>query len=277
MKASMLPRKRAVLLVVLAALAASSCSRLTFIRPAGKTVDFQRQGKDYDIHDDAQTRARLDEQDSLQLAMQRLQTGDLDEAEKEARKVLKKHPDSSAATTLLALVAQRRGDHDGAGKLYRRAAELAPGDPSTQNNYGTWLCANGYPAESLVWFDRALANPSYATPAAALANAGGCALDSGQYERAGQNLRKALDLDPGNAYALEAMARDEYRQGRFFEARAFTERRLAAAPVNANVLKLARDIEIRLGDTNAADRYAQRLRAEFPDAADATSGDATKP
>lgn len=272
-------RKRAVVLVLSAALlAASGCSRFTFIRPSAKTVDFHAGGTtDYDVHDDARTRERIDEQDSLQLAAQRLQAGDVDSAETEARKVLRKQPDSVGATTLLAVIAQRRGDRENAGKLYRKAAELAPGDGATQNNYGTWLCANGYPAESLVWFDRALANRSYGTPAAALANAGGCAFDSGQYERADRDLRKALQLEPNNAFALESMARSEYRAGRYFEARAFTERRLAAAPANANVLKLAQDIEMRLGDANAASRYAQRLRAEFPDAATATPGEPSKP
>lgn len=266
-------------MILVAAIAATSCSRFTFIRPSDhvKPVAFNPGGDSYDIHDSAQTKARIAQQDRLQLATQRLQAGDLDSAEKEARAVLKKAPDSVDAITILAVIAQHRGDQESAGKLYRKAAELAPGDGSTQNNYGTWLCANGYPAESLVWFDRALANPRYATPAAALANAGGCALQSGQYERADRDLHKALELDPNNAFALEAMARNEYRQGRYFEARAFTERRLAAAPANADVLKLAQNIEIRLGDSNAASRYAQRLRAEFPDAVTATPGDATRP
>ena len=72
-------------------------------------------------------------------------------------------------------------------------------------------------------------------------------------------------LDPDNPYALASMADNEYRQGRYFEARAFTERRLAAAPANATVLQLAADVEEKLGDKAAASRYVQRLRAEFPD------------
>ena len=140
------------------------------------------------------------------------------------------------------------------------------------NNYGAWLCTNGSPAEALVWFDRALKDPRYPTPASALANAGGCALKVGQYQRAERDLRSALALDPSNSYALASMAESEYHAGRYFEARAFTERRFAAAFSIQAVLLLAAEIEERLGDRAAASRYVQRLRAEFPDTSPRTPG-----
>ena len=115
-----------------------------------------------------------------------------------------------------------------------------------------------------MWFDRALADPNYDGRAEALANAGGCALDAGQRERAEDNLRQALALAPDNAYALEAMTRNEVLHGRYFEARAFYQRRLAAAPATVSVLQLAIQIEERLGDRTAAGRFQQRLREEFP-------------
>jgi len=126
------------------------------------------------------------------------------------------------------------------------------------------LCQHGHSAESLVWFDRALTAPDYATPAAALANAGGCALDAGQLERAERDLRASLSHVPGNPVALEAMAQLSFRRGQFMEARAFAERRIAAAPATRSVLQLASEIEARLGDQAASDRYLQRIRQEFP-------------
>ena len=60
------------------------------------------------------------------------------------------------------------------------------------------------------------------------------------------------------------MARNEFRLGRYFEARAFYQRRLAAAPATVSVLQLAIQIEERLGDSSAVSRYQQRLREEFP-------------
>lgn len=265
-----------LLVATLIAVAASGCSRLTFVRPKGGITEFNAPKSEYQVSDSKATRQRLQEQDSLGLAEQRLRVGDLNTAEQEASKVLKRNPASVGALTLLAIVADRRGQSKAAGEYYRKAAELAPNDGGMLNNYGAWLCGNGFAAEALVWFDRAIATPNY-NPAGALANAGGCALQTGQYERAEADLRKALALDPTNAYALLSMARYKYRLDQFMDARAFIERRIAAAPVDPGVLQLAADIETKLGDRAAAEKYRQRLRAEFPDAPAASSGDDARP
>lgn len=269
-------RLRSAVVLALILVSVAGCSRLTFIRPSSKSIPFPDAQTEYHVSDSAATKRRLASQDRLRLASQRLASGDLAAAEREAKALLKDNPGSADAHTLLAIIRSRQGNTVQAGDYYKRAAELAPAQGGVLNNYGAWLCANGFPAEALVWFDRALAAPGYATPAAALANAGGCALKVGQYERAGRDLRQALSLDPDNPYALASMADNEYRQGRYFEARAFTERRLAAAPANPDVLQLAADIETRLGDKVAASRYVQRLRAEFPSVT-ANPGGTTRP
>ncbi|QNH16835.1 type IV pilus biogenesis/stability protein PilW [Xanthomonas sp. SS] len=238
----------------------------------GKLRNVEQVAPEYDFRDSGEVKARYALQEQLGLAGNRLSGGDLAGAEEHARKALALAPDSVQAHTLLAVAAGRRGDTATAGEHYRKAAELAPNRGESLNNYGAWLCANGAAADALQWFDRALQAPGYATPASALANAGGCALQIGQRERGVRDLRKALALEPGNAYALEAMARDEAAQARFFEARAFSERRLAAAPATVSVLQLAIQIEQGLGDMAAAGRYQQRLRKEFPDAATTTPG-----
>lgn len=268
---------RAIALAMLVLFVATGCSRLTFVRQSAKRSGSEQVAPQYSVGDSAATHQRLAAQERLSLAAQRLRSGDLEAAEREVKAALKTSPTSADAYTLLAVIEDKRGNAAQAGSHYKRAAELAPNQGGALNNYGAWLCGNGFPAESLVWFDRALAAPGYASPASALANAGGCALQTGQYERAGRDLRQALSLDPGNAYALASMAESEYRQHRYFEARAFTERRLAAAPANPSVLQLASNIEEKLGDRVAASRYVQRLRAEFPEMVTANPGDKTRP
>lgn len=267
-------QRKALCLLLVTILLATACSRLTFVRPKGKMGQLagQEELPDYQVKDSPEVKRRQSVQTVLARAFQRVQSGELDAAEKEARSALKMSPDSVDALTLLAVIEDRQGHIDKAGASYRRAAELAPHDGATQNNYGTWLCANGFAAESLVWFDRAVAAPGYATPGAALANAGRCALRSGQSERAARDLRQALALEPANTVALEAMAELEFDRQQYMSARAFVERRLGAGPATAAVLKLASQIEDRLGDKAAASRYVQRIRAEFPDAQDVTTG-----
>lgn len=234
--------------------------------------DYEATGPDYSIHSSRQVRQRDAVRDYLGLASARLSSGDLAAAEQSARKALKLDSSSADAYTLLAIVESQRGDAKQAGVYYKRAVDLAPTEGGKLNNYGSWLCGNGFPAESLLWFDRALADERYGTPAAALANAGACALQAGQKERARNDLRRAVELDPVNAYALESLAMSEYQAGRYLEARAFVERRLAAAPATASVLQLATWVEEKLGDKAAAARYRQRMSRDFPNDMNANSG-----
>lgn len=261
-----------LLLLIATVLVTAGCGTGSRNAKAGKVKRIESVAPRYDVRDDPATRQRLARQEKLGLAVNRLQGNDIAAADALVREVIKQDPRLADAYTVQALVRDRQGDAAGAGEAYRKAAELAPDQGDTLNNYGAWLCGNGFAAEALVWFDRALAAPNYRTPAAALANAGGCALQSGQGERAASDLDKALQLDPTNAYALESMARYQVSQRHYFEARAFNERRLAAAPATASVLQLAIQIEQGLGDKAAASRYQQRLVQEFPQTSTANPG-----
>jgi len=243
----------------------AGCSRLTFVKPNLKRHGYRSVAPEYDIRADSKASGRIAAMDHTALAEQALRNGQVDQAQTEAKAALKADAGFADAYTVLALVESQRGNPAEAGRNYARAVALEPTRGVLLNNYGAWLCANGRAAESLGQFDAALADPSYPTPAAALANAGSCALTAGQGGRAAANLQRALALDPGNPVALAAMAQSEYNAGHYFQARAFSERRLAAAPATVTVLQLASQIEQKLGDTAAAARYVQRIGAEFPE------------
>ena len=255
----------------------AGCSRLTFVKPKLKRHGYEQVAPEYNIREDVAGDRKIAAMDRIALAQQRLGAGQLDQAETEAKAVLKADSKSADAHTLLAMIEEQRGHPEQAGAYYLKAVELAPARGGMLNNYGAWLCGNGRAAESLAYFDRALTDPAYATPAAAMANAGSCALTAGQTARADRDLRNALALDPASPVALAGMAEREYRAGHYFEARAFSERRLAAAPATRQVLQLASQIEQKLGDMAAAARYVQRMRAEFPEQGrDIRPGDASQ-
>jgi type IV pilus assembly protein PilF len=257
-------RNGCVVLLALLVLVGTGCSRLTFIRPKLGPGKYTQVAPDYQVREDEQDTKSIAAMNAVGMAGQQLQQGQLDEAERQARAAIADDPRSSDAHTMLAVVLQQRGKSADAGAEYAKAVALEPQRGSVLNNYAVWLCGNGRVAESLPMFDRALADPSYQTPATALANGGACGLTAGQPAYADPRLRKALELDPDNAVALAALADSEYRAGHYFEARAFSERRLAAAPATREVLQLASQIEQKLGDTAAAARYVQRIEAEFP-------------
>lgn len=260
-------------MLTVAVLATGACSRVPFVKQDFKRQDFERIAPEVNVRGNGRNNDAVAAARNLELAQMRLMSGDYAAAEKEALKALKLDPKSADAETVLAVSAARRGDTAEAGRRYLRATELAPTNGAVQNNYGVWLCREGREAESLAWFDRAMQDPRYTTPAVALANSGSCAARAGQDARARKDLRRAIELDPGNASALGALAELEFRQGNAFEARAFSERRLSAAPADRSALQLASQIEEKLGDRVAAARYVQRMRAEFPQTQGSGMGD----
>ena len=265
-----------VTLAMVVAISGTACSRLTFVKPKLERHGYQQVAPEYNLRDDHRDAQGMVAIDQVALAEQSLTAGQLDEASAHANAALKADPQSADAHTMLAIVETRRGRTAEAGEHYAKAVALEPQRGSALNNYAGWLCDQGRYAESLPMFDRALADPSYSTPAVALANAGSCALSAGQDARARPYLDQALGLDPDNPVALEAMAGVRYRAGQYMEARAFCERRLAVAPASVKLLQLASQIEQKLGDTAAAARYVQRIGTEFPQQRSGTSGEASR-
>lgn len=270
------PERMVPWLAMAAVVLLAGCSRLTFVKPSAARGDSRQVARVYDFSDDGRKgRAADSVRDHLLRGEQALREGRAAAAAEEARQALKIDDRDPLAHTLMALALERQDRAADAGGYYARAAALAPASGPALNNYGSWLCLNGRAAESLDWFDRALADLGYATPASALANAGACATEGGQPQRAERDLRAALRLDPVNVVALEALARHLYAQGEYFEARAFSQRRLDAGPATPAALLIASQIEEMLGDKAAAARYVRRLRTEFPQSQAALPGDSS--
>ena len=145
----------------------------------------------YSVRDPEGVRQQVRWQELLTLAGRDIQGGNLDAAERKAREAQKLVPTAPDGLVLLAGIDERRGRSQQAGENFRKAAELAPQRGDVLNNYGAWLCQQGQAAESLVWFDRAQRAPGNPAVAEAQSNAGSCALDAGQFERAESEARKA--------------------------------------------------------------------------------------
>lgn len=250
----------AVIAGVLLMTGCSQLERLSIIRPSAKPSGYKQVAPTYDVSG-KKGHASIDPILLLASATDLLQRGQYVDAERQAKQVLKLQPNSGDAQTLLGAIADARGDAAAAGNAYQAAVASAPSNGVYANNYGGWLCTNGRAAESLGWFDRALADPAYPTPAGALSNAGTCANKAGQLERAESNWRKTLELDAQNGAALTGLAALEFERGNYLEARAFAERWLALSPEDAPGLRLAANIEQKLGDNAAASRYLSRLQA----------------
>lgn len=252
------------LVLVAACVLVTGCrqmERLTIVRPSAERGEYTKIAPTYDVSGSSARASDADANQLLMSASHFYKKGDLGQSQALALRALKADPRSGDAHTLLGAIADARGDAAAAGTHYGKAAEIAPKTGIYANNYGSWLCANGRAAESLGWFDGAIADPAYPTRDMALANAGSCAQQAGQSDRAEANWRQALALDPGNVPALSGMASLQFARGRYLQARAFTERWLSAVPGDVQGLGLAVQVEQKLGDNAAASRYLSRLQA----------------
>lgn len=256
-------RLRDVLIAALVMAMLAGCSRLTFIKPDVSRGDNERVASVRDSKP-AVNKARAAET-NVALGQKYMQDGNYEVAMDKLKHAIELDPKSVDANTVLGALNERIGRAQIAGKFYRRATELAPDDGAVLNNYGTWLCGNGEPAQADAWFQKALADPFYKRPTTALANAGACARRAGAPDKAEDYYRRALQIQPDNAQVLMGLALLQYDNGDYLSARGFIQRREGAAPVNPGTLDLAARIEEQLGDHEAAMRYRARLNTEFPD------------
>jgi type IV pilus assembly protein PilF len=258
--------QREIVLLLAVLVLASGCrtmDRLSFIRPSAARGEFRQVAPSRDVSGKPGKQS-ADPVLMLQTAGDAYRLGDLVRADALATAALKHGADVGDANTLLGVIADARDQPARAGEHYRAAVAANPGQGLFANNYGTWLCANGRADESLAWFDRAVTDPNYPTPASALTNAGACARKAGQPIRAEANWRLALAAQPLNPEALAGLAALEADRGHNMEARAFVERWLELAPNDPDALQLAIRIEEARSDNQAAARYRNRLQQTSP-------------
>ncbi|WP_243649291.1 type IV pilus biogenesis/stability protein PilW [Luteibacter rhizovicinus] len=212
-----------------------------------------------------------------ELGQRYMQNGDLQGALEKLNKALQFDPNYPPAHTVIAVLYERINDNANAELHYRRAVELEPKKGAANNNLAVFLCKEGKVPEAQGYFQRALADPFYATPDLAMGNAGTCLLKTQDLDGAEVWFRKALEKNPSNVDALYQVAHVLYLKNDAFRARAFLQRYEALGAVSPDSLKLGHDIELRLGNGEVARDYAKRLRDRFPDSEPARALDASAP
>lgn len=201
---------------------------------------------------------------NTELAIGYMREENLAAARDKIEKALEQNPRTARTQMVAGFVYDRLGDKRKAERHYDEAVRLAKGDPDIMNNAGAYFCRIGQYKRGEELLLQAAASPLYRTPDVAYGNAGRCARSDGRAKDAEQYFRKALSINPKQADALLQMAEIAQGQGNGLQARAFLERYDAVAPATAATLWLGRSIELGLGDTAQAARYAQRLRDDFP-------------
>lgn len=206
-----------------------------------------------------------------ELGQKYLQQGKTEVALEKLLKALQFDPNYVDAHTVIAVLYESINDLPKAEEHYKRAVQLKPKGGAENNNYGRFLCEHGRYEEAQGYFDKALADPFYATPALAMSNAGACLMRAGKAEPAEKLLRQSLALNPDDATALLALGSALYAKGEYLNARAFLQRYEAVGAAQPASLLLGRNIELRLGNAAGASEYSRKLLRSFPQSPEAIS------
>lgn len=210
---------------------------------------------------DVQRRAGI----RLQLAVSYYQQRQWQTALDEARQAIQIDPTMADAYTMAALTYMELGDARQAEEYFLRAMKLSPNDPDLSNNYGWFLCQNGRAQQSIPYFEAAVKNKAYQSPAKALSNAGSCSLLLKNTAEAERYFNEAFHRDPTDVKANVNLARMNLARGDLKNAQFYTNRLVNANVLTAEVLWLAIRVEHKLGNRSTENSLGTQLRRRYPD------------
>ncbi|WP_293776797.1 type IV pilus biogenesis/stability protein PilW [uncultured Oxalicibacterium sp.] len=213
---------------------------------------------------DAQRRAHI----RLQLAAEYYQQRQYQIALDEVRQALQAAPNFVDAYSMAALIYMDMGDTRLAEEHFARALRLAPEDPDLSNNYGWFLCQNGRAEQAIPYFDAALRNRAFQSPARAMTNAGVCSMKLNNLAAAEKYLNDSFRLDPSSVTTAINLAKLYYARGDYRNARFYAGRAATSDQVTAEALWTAIKIERRLGDRAAEVSLVTQLGRRFPNSAE---------
>jgi len=192
----------------------------------------------------AQKRAAI----NLELAVGYYQRHENSVALDKIKLALAADPDFSQAYDMRALIYMDMHENRLADENFQRALRLAPANPEYNNNYGWFLCNNGRERESIAYFETAIKDRNYASPAVAMDNAGMCSLKLDNLVDAEKYFKRAFNFDPGNLKVNENLAQLFYTRKEYDQAKFYIGRLIKANVTDANVLWLGIKIAHKSGD-----------------------------
>src|SRR5688500_7181762 len=205
---------------------------------------------------------------NLEIGIDHLRKGNLPAAKEKIDRAVEQNSRNAKAQMAAGLLYDRLGETNKADNHFDRALSIEPKNPDIANNYAAFLCKNDRFERGEKFALQAAANPLYNTPEVAYVNAGNCARANKDLAKADAHYRKALTAQSRFGAALFSLAEVELEQQNYLSARAFLERYMAVSRTSPSTLWLGVRIERGLGNSAAANQYAQRLKNEYPSAAE---------
>jgi type IV pilus assembly protein PilF len=211
-------------------------------------------------NEEIRRRARI----RLELAATHYQQQNFPLALQEAEQSVRIDSEFSAGYGMLGLIYMAIGDRNKADESFNRAIRIDPKDAELNNNYGWYLCQTGRQRESLAYFNTALEDRLYATPAKPLHNAGICALQVGDEAGAENYFLRSFQVDPSNAVAMYNLAQLYLKRNNLERAKFYSDRLMNTYQPTAETIWLALRVARVGGDQDYSSQLASQLRQRFP-------------
>lgn len=156
--------------------------------------------------------------------------------------------------------------YDKTEESFQRAFALSPASAEINNNYGWYVCSIlKQPAQSIQYFDMALADTTYPTPEVAWLNKGICTARAGQSNMADSYFERALSMNPEFVAAYRERARVKLESNNIAEAdRYFKIYQSRVQALLPDDLLLGWKLARAQGQTQAAFEYEAQLRTHYP-------------
>lgn len=201
-----------------------------------------------------------------QLAVEYISAGDYRAAVATIEEVVKESPSYDIGWLVRAQIYQFLQTYDKAEESFKRALSISPNGAEINNNYGWFLCSiKNQPAQSIAYFDRALADPTFPEPEVSWLNKGICSAKAGQQNLSDSYFERALAFNPDFVAVFKEQARAKFEAGQLTDAdRLFRIYQSKVDRLNADDLLLGWKIANAQGKTQNAYEYAAQLKANFP-------------
>ncbi len=212
------------------------------------------------VEGDPRTRAQA----RTDLAAGYYRNGQLAVALEEARRSVVIDPNFAETYGLLGLIFMEMNERRDAEENFQRALKLDAANAELNNNYGFFLCNSGRERESIEYFDRAIRDPLYRTPARANQNAGACLMRVKEYSGAERYLRRSFELDAGTAVPKFLLSQLYLATGQVEKATFYYNILAKSVESSAESLWLGLRVARANADLRTETQLANELKQRFP-------------
>ena len=201
---------------------------------------------------------------NMQLGVAYLNQGELALAKEKLDRAVAENPGDPNVHSAMAMLQDRLGHPDLADREFKAALNLGTRTPDILNNYAIYLCRNGRTDEGVKSFEEAAHNALYRTPEAAYTNAGVCLRGAKRDTQAAMSFQRALQVRPNFAEAAYQLADLDFQRGEVQDARETVDRFMSSFEATPDLLLVGVRITRKQGDRLAEERFARKLRLDFP-------------